>query len=56
MNKHSEIRRPNTENKPSRRLMAVGRRVKDGWLIRTDLNRFQTATATAASKNNPAAA
>ncbi|MFP6665463.1 MAG: hypothetical protein VCC00_14825 [Deltaproteobacteria bacterium] len=55
MNKLNEIRRPNTANKAPRRLIAVGRRVKDGWLIRTDLNRFQAANVEA-SKNNTAAA
>jgi hypothetical protein len=56
MNKQNEIRRPNTEKKAPLRLMAVGRRVKNGWLIRTDLERYQSENGAADQKNDSAAA
>ena len=42
MNMKQETRRPNAETPAPRRLMAVGRKVKDGWLIRTNFSKYQT--------------
>ena len=49
-------RRPNTEEQPKRRVMAVGRRVKDGWLIRTNLQRYQEENETPVADDGSAAA
>ena len=47
-----ETRRPNSATPAPRRLLAVGRKVKDGWLIRTDFAKYQAEQ----KKNGSAAA
>ena len=57
MNMDKENRRPNAETPaPRRRLMAVGRKVKDGWLIRTNFSKYQSEQGLDSSKDGSAAA
>lgn len=56
MQESKKNRRPNNEEQPQRRVMAVGRRVKDGWLIRTNLQRYQDEREAAQADDGSAAA
>ncbi|MDG1960504.1 MAG: hypothetical protein P8K76_07190 [Candidatus Binatia bacterium] len=56
MNMKEETRRPNAETPAPRRLMAVGRKVKDGWLIRTNFSKYQTEQQSEQKKDGSAAA
>ena len=56
MNTKQEPRRPNATTPAPRRLMAVGRKVKDGWLIRTDFSKYQSEQQIDSKKDDTAAA
>ncbi len=56
MNTKQETRRPNATTPAPRRLMAVGRKVKDGWLIRTDFSKYQSEQQIDSKKDDTAAA
>jgi len=56
MNTKQETRRPNAATPAPRRLMAVGRKVKDGWLIRTDFSKYQSEQQIDSKKDDTAAA
>ena len=56
MKMKQETRRPNAETPAPRRLMAVGRKVKDGWLIRTDFSKYQSEQQIEQKKDDSAAA
>lgn len=56
MNLKQETRRPNAETPAPRRLLAVGRKVKDGWLIRTNFSKYQSEQKLEQRKDGSAAA
>ena len=56
INTKQETRRPNAATPAPRRLMAVGRKVKDGWLIRNDFSKYQSEQQVDSKKSDNAAA